>query len=155
MTTTTRAVTRDSLGAWHVKASGGSAATHDHVRAGFASLTTRCLRPSYRTDLVEAGQPVLFWVSGDDAEHPAGIYGQGRTTGPAVPDMTADAGAGSLVVPLRLEPLEAPVLRAELRLHPELSGIEVLRMPAGSNPSYVTRGQLDALRRQWSGVTVG
>lgn len=152
---TARAVTRESLGAWLVKASGGSAATHQHVRTGFASLTTRCLRPSYRTDLVEAGQPVLFWVSGDDAEHPAGIYGQGWTTGPAVPDDPDEDRATTLVVPLRLELLEVPVLRVELRLHPELAGLEVLRMPAGSNPSFVTRAQLDALRRQWPEVTVG
>ena len=154
MATTARAVTRESLGAWLIKASGGSPATHDHVRTGFVSLTTRCLRPSYRTELVEAGQPVLLWVSGDHAEHPAGIYGQGWTTGTSVPDGGGDAPASTLVLPLRLSLLETPVLRTELRLHPELSGLEVLRMPAGSNPSFVTRDQLDALRRQWPEVTV-
>ena len=153
---TARAVTRESLGAWLVKASGGSAATCEHVRTGFASLTTRCVRPSYRTDLVEAGQPLLLWVSGGHPEHPAGIYGQGWTTGTAVPDGDDDSSSRStLVLPLRLEPLEAPVLRAELRLHPALSGLEVVRMPAGSNPSFVTRVQLEALRRQWPEVTVG
>jgi hypothetical protein len=157
MAATARAVTRESLGAWLIKATGGSPATRDHLRTGFTSLTTRCVRASYRTDLVEAGQPVLFWVSGDDTEHPAGIYGQGRTTGPAVPELggAEDGRVRTLVVPLRLEPLEVPVLRAELRLHPGLSDLEVLRMPAGSNPSYVTRTQLGALRGHWPQVTVG
>ena len=29
--------------------------------------------------------------------------------------------------------------------HPDLAALEVLRMPAGSNPSYVTPGQLEVL----------
>jgi hypothetical protein len=156
MTSTARAVSRESLGAWLIKGSGRSPSTHDLVRTGFTTVATRCLRASYRTDLVEAGQPVLFWISGDVAEHPAGIYAQGWTTGPAVPDPAHHgSGAPALVVPVRLEPVDPPVLRSELRHHPELSAIEVLRMPAGSNPSYLTREQLDTLRREWGAVTVG
>ena len=145
---TPRAVTRETLGAWLIKGAGGSPSTVELVRTGFSSAATRCVRPSYRTDLVESGQPVLFWISGDHPDHPAGIYAQGRVTGQAVP------GDGSLVVPLRLERVDPPVLRSELRLHPQLSGLEVLRMPAGSNPSYLTRAQLDALREEWPQVTV-
>jgi hypothetical protein len=147
-----RAVTRDSLGAWLIKASGRSPATREHLRSRFAELTTRCVRPSYRTELLEPGQRVLLWVSGDDPDHPPGLYAHGWTTGRAVPDV---ASPGALVVPVRLEPLASPVLRSELRLHPELSAIEVLRMPAGSNPSYLTRDELDALRGQWPEVCEG
>ena len=50
------------------------------------------------------------------------------------------------VVPLRLEPLVPPLLRSDLLDHPVLGRLEVVRMPAGSNPSYVTRAQLAALR---------
>ena len=159
-----RAVTRESLGAWLIKGSGASPSTGDLVRSGFTTVTTRCVRASYRTDLLEAGQPVLFWISGDQAEHPAGIYAQGWITGPAgpyhpaVPDVPpADVARrpAALVVPLRLEPVHPPVLRSELRSHPDLATIEVLRMPAGSNPSFLTRRQLDAVREQWPEVTVG
>jgi hypothetical protein len=156
MAVTGRAVTRDSLGAWLIKASGSTPATRDAVRTGFSNVTTRCLRASYRTDLVRSGQPVLLWISGNDADHPAGIHAQGWTTGPAVPDPAPPGdGSATLVVPLRLEPVEPPVLRSELRHHPELSALEVLWMPAGSNPSYLTRSQLDALRGEWPEVTVG
>lgn len=78
---------------------------------------------------------MLLWVSGSDREHPAGIYARGRTTGPATPD----------AMPLVLEPLAHPLLRSELLGHPGLATMEVLRMPAGSNPSYVTREQLEVL----------
>ena len=156
-----RAVTRESLGAWLIKGSGSSASTHDLLRTGFAGVVTRCVRGSYRTELVEAGQPVLFWISGDVAAHPAGIYAQGWTTGPAVPDPASEPEpdavrrSPALVLPLRLQPVDPPVLRTELRSHPDLRALEVLRMPAGSNPSFLTRGQLAAVREQWPEVTVG
>lgn len=119
------------------------------VRTGFATITTRCVRPSYRTVLVAPGQPVLLWISGRDRAHPAGVYAEGRTTGPA-----RDEG-DDLVLPVSLTPLEAPVPRAELLTHPLLAHLEVIRMPAGSNPSYVTKEQLEALRAGWPQVTMG
>lgn len=128
-------MTQDALGAWLVKASGGVPSTRAHVRAGFAGVGAWCVRPTYRTELVEEGKPVLLWVSGTEREHPAGIYARGLTTGPA----TSDA------MPLVLEPLEHPLLRFELLGHPGLATMEVLRMPAGSNPSFVTREQLEVL----------
>ena len=78
-----RALSTDSLGAWLVKASGAAPSTREHVRAGFAGVETWCVRPTYRTDLVAAGQPVLLWVSGSEPGLPAGIHAHGRTTGPA------------------------------------------------------------------------
>jgi len=48
-------------------------------------------------------------------------------------------------MPMALLPLEEPLLRAELVGHPDLSSLEVLRMPAGSNPSFVTPDQLAVL----------
>jgi hypothetical protein len=130
-----RALSTATLGAWVLKASGAAPSTREHVRAGFAHARTWCVRPTYRTDLVAAGQPVLLWVSGTEAGLPAGIHAHGRTTGPA-----RDG-----VVPLVLDPLEDPLLRSELVGHPDLAALEVLRMPAGSNPSYVTPEQLAML----------
>ena len=130
-----RAVTPESLGAWLVRASGGDPATKSHAERGFAEVVTRCVRRSYRTDLVEQGQRVLLWVSGSEPDLPAGIHASGRTTGPV-----ADG-----VMPVTLTPLRSPVLRSELVGHPDLASLEVIRMPAGSNPSYVTPAQLSAL----------
>jgi len=130
-----RALTTATLGAWLLKASGAAPSTRAHVAAGFAEASTWCVQPTYRTDLVAAGQPVLLWVSGSERDHPAGIYAQGRTTGPA-----RDG-----VMPIELTPVLHPLLRSELVGHPALGALEVLRVPAGSNPSFVTPGQLDVL----------
>jgi hypothetical protein len=130
--TPARSLTRESLGAWLVKSS-------LDIRSEVATISARCVRKSYRTALVEAGQPVLLWLSGG-AGLPAGIYGHGRTTGPVA--LTREDGP---VMPVRLAALDAPVLRRELLDHPVLSRLEVVRMPAGSNPSFVTSHQLDVL----------
>ena len=146
---TSQAVDRTSLGAWLLKSSPDPLSRAEWLATGFAGLSARCVRRTYRVDLVAAGQPVLLWFSGDDREHPAGIYAQGRTTGRAV-----DEG-GTLEMPVALETVEPPVLRRELLEHPVLSSIEVVRMAAGSNPSFLTRAQLAELRQTWPQVTVG
>jgi hypothetical protein len=127
----TRALTADTLGAWLFKATGSEPSTQAHLRAGFADAESWCVRASYRTDLVVAGQRVLLWVSGPAA----GVHAHGRTTGPA-----RDG-----VVPLALTPLDPPLLRTEIIGHADLARLEVIRMPAGSNPSYVTPAQLEVL----------
>lgn len=149
-----RAVTPDTLGAWLLK--GSPRLSAELLDSGFRTVTHRCVRPSYRTGLVEPGQPVLFWVSGGDPARRAGCYGQGRTTGSATRlDETRALTDPRLDLPVALEPLDPPVLREELRAHPALHLIEVLRMPAGSNPSYLTRTELDELRAHWPQVSVG
>jgi hypothetical protein len=136
-------VTRESLGAWLIKVAPDAFPVEEHVRDGFRGVTTRCVRPSYRADLIERGQPVLLWVSGNESRVPAGIYAQGRTTGRVDTE---------LVMPVALAPLEPPILRAEIVAHPVLSSIEVVRMAAGSNPSFLSREHLDELRRRWPQV---
>ncbi len=130
-----RALTAATLGAWLVKAAGAAPSTRTHARAGYATVATWCVRPSYRTELVAPGQVVLLWVSGAEVDLPAGIHAHGRTTG------RAEDG----LMPVVLAPLTDPLSRSELLAHPGLAGLEVLRMPAGSNPSFVTPAQLDAL----------
>jgi hypothetical protein len=130
-----RALTLDTLGAWLLKATGAAPSTRAHVRAGFSEVGTWCVRPTYRTELVEEGQRVLLWVSGNESGLPSGIYAHGRTTGPA----------GDGVIPVELSAVPSPLLRSELVGHPTLARMEVLRMPAGSNPSYVTPDQLHLL----------
>jgi hypothetical protein len=138
-----RAVTESSFGAWLVKASPVALPLPELVRTGFARITSRCVRPSYRTELVREGQPVLFWVSGNEPRHPAGIYAHGHTTGPV------HTPGGEAVMPVRLLGVAPAVSREEILAVPGLSGLEVLRMPAGSNPSYLDVGQYRTLRQHF------
>ncbi|WP_162799128.1 hypothetical protein [Nocardioides sp. 616] len=144
MPSSTPALTRETLGAWLIKTRPDSTSVGDLRPSGLAAVTTRCVRRSYRTELIESDQPVLLWVSGSDRQHPPGIHAVGRTTGAAVVDRD-----GQLVMPVELEPLSRPVPRAELLAHPVLSQLEVLRMSAGSNPSFLTHRHLDELRHGW------
>jgi hypothetical protein len=129
------AVRTETLGAWLIKVRGAEPETVEHLRDGLSQMRSRCVRPSYRTRLVASGDLVLLWVSGSHTAHPAGLYGHGHATGRVAGDR----------FPLEALPLGEPLLRAALVAHPVLVDLEVLRMPAGSNPSYVTPEQFAAL----------
>ena len=105
-------------------------------RPGTARSMTRCVRPSYRLDLMAPGQPCLLWVSGrmDPGVHALGSL----AAGPQEAD-------GSPVVPVDLTLLADPVPRAVLLADPATRDAEVLRMPAGSNPSWLSAVQFDAI----------
>jgi hypothetical protein len=99
---------------------------------GTARDLTRCVRRSYRLELMAAGQPCLLWLSGQDRP---GVHALGVLTGGAETD------GDSWAVPLRLALLSEPVPRAELLTDPVAREAEVLRMPAGSNPSWLSPAQ--------------
>jgi hypothetical protein len=96
---------------------------------------------NYRSELFEAGQALLFWVSGSAGRSPTpGIWGSGRITGPA--RTRAD---GKRVVPIELEFLDPPLARSELAAVAGLRDLEVIRQPQMSNPSFVTVNQYAVL----------
>lgn len=87
----TRRVHPGNLGAWLIK---GNADRTD-LRTRFARdphVTRWCVQPSYRLELMGAGQPVLFWASGSRRHDITyGIWGWGHLTGPPQHD-SDDAG---------------------------------------------------------------
>ena len=105
----------------------------DRIVAGWAPETgqrlARCVRPSYRLGLMAAGQRCLLWLSGRELP---GVHAIGVLSG----------GPDDLAVEVDLHRLDEPVLRAELLTTAAFAGAEVVRMPAGSNPSYLTEQQL-------------
>jgi hypothetical protein len=105
-------------------------------RPGDAADLDRCVRRSYRLDLMAPGQPCLLWVSGRELP---GVHALGVLTGTAVED------AGGPVVGVSWTRLPRPVPRSELLADPATRDAEVLRMPAGSNPSWLSAGQYAAV----------
>jgi hypothetical protein len=99
---------------------------------GTSRSMTRCVRPSYRLELMAPGQPCLLWVSGrvDPGVHALGTL----TAGPHEAD-------GGPVVTVRLKLLRDPLARSGLLADPDARNAEVLRMPAGSNPSWLSAEQ--------------
>ena len=119
-------LTRDDVACWVLKSSVPPTGMAPDWGAGTERVLTRCVRPSYRLGLMEAGQPCLLWLSGRDRP---GVHALGVLAG--LPSPTTDGP----VVPVRLVLLADPVAR----------DAEVLRMPAGSNPSWLSRPQFDAV----------
>jgi hypothetical protein len=122
---------------WVVK----SSRPPDQIEPGWPTGThhrlVRCLRRSYRLDLMRAGDPCLLWISGRSAP---GVHAVGVLAGKPT---EADGGPE---VALDLTLLPEPVLRAELLADPVAAGAEVLRMPAGSNPSWLSAAQFAVVR---------
>ena len=95
----------------------------------------RCLRRSYRLDLVRPGDRCVLWRSG--------------TLDPGVCAVGTIAGAvgesdGGPIVAVRLR-LVATIPRADLLADPAFREAEVLRMPSGSNPSWLSSLQFAAV----------
>jgi hypothetical protein len=103
---------------------------------GTAVELDRCVRRSYRLELMAPGQACLLWVSG--RQRP-GVHALGELTSGTVEE------AGAPAVGVRLTRLPQPVDRAELLADPVVRDAEVLRMPAGSNPSWLSPAQYAAL----------
>ena len=96
----------------------------------------RCLRRSYRLDLMAPGQRCLLWLSG---RRQPGVHALGRLA--TAPEPTADPTR--LTVDVELHRLADPVPRAALLADPAFAAAEVVRMPAGSNPSWLSPAALE------------
>lgn len=126
-----RSVTAAKLGAWVIKCHPRKTAVEPMCAAGEAKATW-CVADNYRSRLIRPGHRVLFWVSA----HPLrGIWGAGRIDG----DVTTDDG--TLHVSVRIPLFAEPITAAELGAVPGLRGMEVLRSPQQSNPSWVTAAE--------------
>jgi hypothetical protein len=121
---------------WVVKTARPPSAVAPGWRAGEERTFSRCMRRSYRLELMAPGQPVLLWLSGRDRP---GVHAAGVLAGDVAEDERGP------LVHVRLTLLAAPVPRADLVADPVASAAEVLRMPAGSNPSYLTAPQYAAV----------
>jgi hypothetical protein len=121
---------------WVLKSTRPPAVIDPGWPAGGARELTRCVRLSYRLELMAPGQRCLLWVSGRTEP---GVHALG--------ELTAEPGVrdGGPVVAVRLTRLGAPVPRADLLADPATRDAEVLRMPAGSNPSWLSAGQFAAV----------
>ncbi|HLM04279.1 MAG TPA: hypothetical protein VK402_03695 [Blastococcus sp.] len=126
------------VGCWVLKTSRPPSDLVPGWEPGSAQRLARCVRPSYRLELMAAGQLCLLWLSGRDRP---GVHALGALTGPPHEDST-DGPAVEVALTLLPEPLD----RAELLADPATRGAEVLRMPAGSNPSWLSPAEFGAVR---------
>ena len=129
-------LSRTDVACWLVKTSLPPGELVHGWLPGEERLLDRCVRASYRLELMDAGQPCVLWLSGRDRP---GVHAVGVLAGDV-----AD-GPGGPAVPLRLRLLDQPLPRSELVADPDFHDAEVVRMPAGSNPSWLSAGQFSAV----------
>jgi hypothetical protein len=123
---------RADVACWLLKTTG----TPQELAPGSEAALDRCLRRSYRLGLLRPGDPCVLWRSG--AVEP-GVCAVGAVAGGVV-----ETGDGP-VVAVRLRLLPLPLPRAHLLADPDFRDAEVLRMPAGSNPSWLSARQFAAV----------
>ncbi len=143
-------ITRDNLGAWVLKVDLKTWDLPSWMADGNDALEAWSVTDDERAQLMEPGDKVIFWVSGDGTRMPNGIWGLGHITGephdalPLEPgddlgywldsDAAADATNEVLVdIPM----LEVPVTDEDLRRE-GIDDLEVQAMTQDSNPSWVS-----------------
>ncbi len=134
-------LTASDVAAWLLKTSRPPALIEPGWSPGEERTLERCVLGTYRLGLMAPGQVCLLWLSGQTCP---GVHAVGTlVAGPGgeEPVDTIDAPGGP-VVTVRLRLLQDPVPRSELMTLPAFAASEVARMPAGSNPSYLTTPQL-------------
>lgn len=147
-----REVTPDRLGAWLMKRDPRQSAIASLLARGGRVSVTWCVAPTYRALLMRPGDPLVLWISGArTAAIAPGVWGVGRVRSaahatPMDADDTMDPAHRDLSVDVDLDFLDEPLRRDELRSHPVLAGIEVLRLPVGANPSWLTKHQWEHLQ---------
>jgi len=144
-------VTADTLGAWVIKCNPAVTDVGSLLTSG-DPIRSWCVTDNYRTALMDAGQPAVFWVSGRArGRFPRGIWGIGcvRAAALASADSSSDGthrAPRSLVAQLDIAVLDAPIAAGEMASIPALRNVEVLRQPFMSNPSWLSKDELSALR---------
>ena len=150
-----QAVNREVLGAWLLKANPAVWDIRRFRTDGEKRIGSWSVQPGYRSALMRRGDRVLFWLSGPGTGGLArGIWGLGHVFGEAEAWSDSDRGwwlddaarhalRGRVEVDVPL--LDQPVAVAELRAA-GIGDLEVQRVPQGSNPSWVSKAQLDALK---------
>jgi hypothetical protein len=143
-------LTAGDVACWLLKTAQPPAGLAGGWSPGSAVTLRRCVRRSYRLGLLRPGDPCVLWRSGRDRP---GVWATGTVA--AAP---AESPEGP-VLTVRLTLLAEPVPRAELLADPRFRDAEVVRMAAGSNPSWLSGAQhaavLDRLPRPPSPPAAG
>lgn len=169
-----RRVTLENLGAWLVRCDPQQWDMQRFRADGHSYLARWSVHPSYRTDLMIAGQAVVLWLGGGSPGGSGrgsrtelsgrslgpGLWGVGQLTGspsalvPDPFDQQAYWQAGArehrpeLYVPMHLPLLSLPISRDRIAGTEGLQDLEVLRARQMSNPSFLTRKEWALLQGQ-------
>ena len=127
-------LTAADIACWVIKSRTPPEALLPGWQRGSTRELARCVRRSYRVELMQPGQRCLLWLSGQQGP---GVQAIGHLVSP-VADPAELGPDEEARVTTRLHLLTEPVPRPALLADPVFAAAEVLTMPAGSNPSYLS-----------------
>lgn len=150
-------ITTDTLGSWLVRCNPAKWDLAGYMAAGGEQVDSVSVVDNYRSTMMQPGDKILLWVSGNGRLLARGIWGLGHVTA-AVRDEPAEVqpDGSSLWLDERtrrgvthavfvdIPLLDSPVTDAELKSE-AIDDLEVQRVPMGSNPSWLSREQLSRL----------
>ena len=152
------AITAGNFGSWLVRCNPAKWDLAGYRAAGGERVDSVSVVDNYRSAMMQPGDKVLLWVSGNGRLLARGIWGLGHVTA-GVRDEPADARpdgpshwldertrrAVTHAVFVDIPLLDSPVTDAELKSE-AIDDLEVQRVPMGSNPSWLSSEQLSRVR---------
>lgn len=133
----------DAVACWVIKSRTPPQEILTGWERGDSRELTRCIHRTYRADLMAAGQRCLLWLSG---KHQPGVQAIGELTGAVEAREPRTSDVLEVAVTMSLHLLVEPVPRSSWLSDHDLAAAEVVRMPAGSNPSYLGPERYTVLR---------
>lgn len=146
---------REDIGAWVLKCNPKVWDVVQFMDGGGEWLDIWSVGRTYRNELIRPGDKVLLWVGGSRPnEIEPGFWGAGIITGSVYPTVETEDGlwldravSGRVehAVQVSIDLWDSPISRERVRLDPRVDAIEVLRAQQGSNPSYLSPSEFEAI----------
>lgn len=144
---------KDPFGAWVLKCNPATYNLASFLADDKRQLGGWVVHEGKRARAMAAGDPVVFWMSGDDSATPPGVWGVGTVVGPPhwgrvggywvdAPDRDVFVVDVDLVVERLLVP------RPAIKQDPVLAASELIALPRMSNPAMLTASEWAALQQR-------
>ena len=158
-------ITASNFGAWLIKCDPKVWNLSRAMKDGLPGIGGWSVADNYRSESMEAGDDIVFWVSGTSRkELRPGVWGIGKLTSERYWEEADEDLAGSywedekkgaepgytIETDIRLiadENYRRKVSRESLMGLKAFNSMEVLKQPQGSNPSFLTKAEFRALEK--------
>ena len=157
-----RPITQQNLGAWLLRCNPkNEPELPELVGAGGHRIKRWCVANNYRSRMMAAGDPIVFWVSGNGRLLVRGIWGIGRVVGTdgfrrlSAGHRSTSRSVSELLEPPKVDvdiPLLSEGISDRLLQAAGIGDLEVQLQPQGSNPSWISVDQLARLARSFPGL---
>ena len=144
---------KDPFGAWVLKCNPATWDLTSFLGEGKAQLGGWVVHHNERARAMAAGDPVVFWVSGESHHTPPGVWAVGTVVGAAHEGRPGEHWRKApeqdvWVVDLDVVVERLRLPRADLLLDPVLAASELIALPRMSNPAMLSNTEWSALQQK-------